>query len=145
MAASRDYPGLERKLARGKTLEQASLETGIPLEEAKAYIEKRRESAKETEDDALLLFSNEALQTALKTLKRAANDQERMSSEGFGEGRYTSYATTDVEAAKALLKAGLDARRMLEKKKSSAKLGPMAQGIVDLFDATSPWSFKKPE
>lgn len=135
------FKSLERKLASGKTLEQAALEAGLEVDAAREYLAQRRTSAAETEDDTLLLFSNEALRTAMNVLKRATRDPDRIKSETFDMGG-TTFALTDIEAAKALLTAGLAARKMLYSRKTATSKMQNLDALSDLFDRTDPWEFK---
>jgi len=140
-AKSPEWQAFERKLRRGKSIEDAATEAGIELDAAKEYLAKKRENAASIDDDVLSLTAAEAMCHGMRTLIAATKDSERMASEGFGEGRYTSYTQTDIEAAKTLLKFALDARKLLAGKKK-AEQAAKDQGQRDLFD-NDPWEFKE--
>ena len=145
---SPDYKSLQRKLRRGVPLEDAALEAGIPLDQAQAWVEKLRADEAGTGDERLLLFSNDAINTGITCLKAAIKEKNRKVSEGFGEGMSVREAVIDIDAAKALLKFGFEARRMIDKRKHAAQVtAAVAQGASDLFDlaASSPWRFKERE
>ncbi len=133
---NRDWEGLERKLSRGKLLEVAAVEAGIPLEEAQKWLAERRESHA-YDDDSLRILSAKALVAGMNALIRASKkDEGRVSSEGgeFGE----SFVYHDVDAAKALVASAIKMRGMIGDKKDPAKGG-------DLFDRvigqTTSWIF----
>lgn len=125
---------------------RAASEAGLTEEEAKAYLDERASE----EDKSLRAFSDQALKVALKALTNAIKEKNRKvshstSSEGAdGERDYhmEREAVIDVDAAKALLKAGMDARKLL-KRGSAALGGGEPAGERDLFDRANPWSFKK--
>lgn len=134
----KDFPALLRKLARGKTLAIASAEAGLTEEEARAHLEARTSE----DDESLRSFADEAMRVSLRVLKKAALTEMRIVSEGFEMG-HTKWEATDLKAATALLKAGMDARKMLRSKADKAVAGR------DLFDGDGeddgPWSFKDPD
>lgn len=139
--------GLERKLAQQKSLEQAAEEMGVPLNHAEEVLQGVRLSRAKTSDDHLELFAAEALKTALHTLKKAMKEGNREVSVGHGEGSFTKEAVIDVDAAKALLRAGLDAQKILDRRRARAKSadgkgGDRLPGERDLFDGNGPWAFK---
>jgi hypothetical protein len=131
----RDWEGLARKLRAGKLLEQAAEEAGIPIEEAKTWLKDRRVEP-EYDDDSLRLLSAKALVSGVHTLIAAAKEKDgRIRAEGgeFGD----SYQYLDVDAAKALVTAGLKIRSMLGRGKTAGVVGK------DLFDADedTTWEF----
>ena len=145
---SPDYKSLQRKLRRGVLLEDAALEAGIPLAEATAWVEKLRADEAGTGDERLLLFSNDAINTGIATLKAAIKEKSRVVAQADFQGSSERSQVLDVDAAKALLKFGFDARRMIDKRKHSARVtAAVEQGAADLFDlaASSPWRFKERE
>lgn len=131
----KDFAALRRKLAGGKVLAVAAAEAGMSLEEAQAYLTAREDE----QDTSLLAFSDEALRVSLMALKRAVKEKNRVTAFGSLQDGMTKEAIIDVDAAKALLKAAMQAKKMLRAEKVAAA----GAGAVekDLFD--SPWSFKK--
>lgn len=143
--------GLERKLAAQKSIEQAAEEMGLSVKEAEDLLDAVRVSRAKTVDDQLEHFAAEALKTALSTLKKAARDGNREMGEGMGDGMYRTEAAVDIDAAKALLRAGLDAQKILDRRREKAASRAKAaggSGLVDpttgrdLFDRSNPWKFK---
>jgi hypothetical protein len=132
----KDFGSLRRKLAAGKLLTDAAAESGMTVEEAQDYLAGRQGQ----DDESLRAFSDEALRVALTALTAAVKEGSRTIGEGYGEGRFDRYQSVDLDAAKALLKAGMDARKMLRRSKE-IKIEAAAAGQVDLFDA-GPWTFK---
>lgn len=110
----------------------------MSLEEAQAYLTSRESE----EDRSLRAFSDEALGTALRALKAAVKEKTRATQFGSVEDGFTRATVIDVEAAKALLKAGIDAKKLLR----LGSLERLPGGVEiedgkDLFD--SPWSFRR--
>jgi uncharacterized protein (DUF1800 family) len=142
----RDFSALEAKLARGKPLCLAAEEAGIPVEEAKEWLDKRRLPDDQASGDQLALFADEAMAVALAALKDAIAEKNRavMSTERDGPSVFTSKeAVLDLDAAKALLRAAMDARRMLERRKTpQRKAQAVSEAVQDLFDL-GPWKVKK--
>lgn len=117
------------------------MEAGIPLEEAKEGLAKRRETHG-YDDDSLRILASKALMEGMQALIRASkNDKGRVKAEGGEFGSTLEYA--DVEAAKTLVMAGLKMRGMLGGKKGKET------GADDLFDRPAPeennWTFPKRE
>lgn len=144
--------GLERKLAAQKSLDQAAEEMGISVADADLLLKEVRDSRAKTQDDQLEQFANEALKIALRTLKKAAGEGNRETGQGMGDGMYTTEAPVDVDAAKALLRAGLDAQKLIDRRRerSAARSRTGGAGLVDpqgrdLFDRSNPWRFKPKE
>lgn len=140
-----DYSALRRKLAAGLPLLEAAALAGMTEDAAKDYLAKR-----ESEDDkSLRAFSDQALRVSLAALTRAVKEKNRKVSQHDqgDDGSFTMYkeAVIDVDAAKALLKAGMDARAMLRRAAGGTGGGEEA-GERDLFDIkVTGWSFKKRE
>lgn len=144
MLLKKDFRALRHKLASGKVLADAASEAGMSLDEAQAYLKSRDEE----EDETLLAFSDEALRVALMALKRAVREKNRsVASILYEKDNVTGDSTKtesresviDVDAAKALLKAGMQAKKMLRDREGSG--GAVPAGQKDLFDG--PWTFKK--
>lgn len=126
---NRDWEGLRRKLRAGKLVEDAAVEAGIPIDEARKWLEDRRPNA-DYDDDSLRLLASSALNAGIAALVEAAKETAgRMSAEGGGMG--ASYKYFDVDAAKALVNAGLKIRTMVGAKRKAAA------SARDLFDAAS--------
>lgn len=144
----RDYAALRRKLSLGRTIEEAAVESGMPLEEARTYLLRERSSELEHGDEKLLMWSQKALNRAYRALSNAIAEKNRQVADGTtGEcGSYTKEAVLDVDAAKALLKAALDARKMIDKRREVQRRGVLPGGQLagerDLFEDQGPWSFK---
>ena len=130
----RDWEGLERKLSRGKLLEKAAEESGIPLEEAQIWLANRRETHS-YDDDSLRILSAKALVSGMNALIRASQEKDgRIKGEGGTIG--STYEYSDVDAAKALVMAGLKVRSMIgARKEPEKKTGEQD----DLFDRA--WNF----
>lgn len=140
-----DWASLERKLRRGKTLEQAAEEAGVDIAAATEYLAKKREHAAANGDDVLELAAAEAMHHGIQTLIRATKEKDgRLVGEGYGEGRFDRKESVDIDAAKTLLKFSIDARRLLVQKKKPAKDAAGA-GQDDLFDREpGNWDLKEP-
>lgn len=147
--ASEKWEGLERKLRRGKSLEQAATEAGIDIEEAKAWLESRREN-RGFDDDSLALVGAEALHHGIEVLIELSKIRTgRVGTEGTREGSgpiaistTTKFHHPDLGAAQELVRAGLKIRQILDAAKRPAAKD---DGTPDLFDQTAPegsnWSF----
>lgn len=129
----RDWEGLESKLSSGKLLEQAAIEAGIPIEEARTWLSARRDNHP-YDDDTLRILAAESLVTGLHALMEIAKEREgRIKAEGGEFGR--TFEFHDTDAAKALVQAGL-------KMKSLLGVTKVTTAAKDLFDlATSSWEF----
>lgn len=133
------WQSLQRKLKRGKTLEQASIEAGVDLEEAEAMLKERRDRPS-FENDALAMVGAEALHYGIKTLIALTQIRDgRIGGEGGG-AMATKFDHPDLPAAQTLVRAGLDIKKMLLKKES-----PGGEPGDDLFDKAGSsggnWSF----
>ncbi len=127
---------LARKISRGKLVEEAAAEAGIPLEEAQKWLEERRKS-KVYDEDSLRLLSAQALYAGMQALIRhSRNHDGRVKVEGGEFGQ--TYQFDDVDAAKALVAAGIKIRTMLGAGKGKPTPGEV---IDDLFDRASNWNF----
>lgn len=147
--ASEKWEGLERKLRRGKSLEQASSEAGIDLEEAKTWLEARRQN-RGFDDDSLALVGAEALHHGIEVLIELSKIRTgRVGTEGTREGSgpgaistTTKFDHPDLGAAQELVRAGLKIRQILDAAKAPTRKD---DGSPDLFDQTPPeasnWSF----
>lgn len=130
----RPWELLERKIAKGFTVEAASVQCGIPINEVFDYIK-----LKSTEifalDFQLRLEGQSAIKTALAKLKELAAGDCR-------EGK--DFESTDLEAAKALAKFGIDALRLAQSGVKGGKGGGGAEPDDDLFDRSpDPWKLKE--
>lgn len=129
----KDFRALRHKLAGGKLLAEAAAEAGMTTQEAQAYLTAREDG----QDQALMAFSDEALRISLNALKKCIAQGNRAVMFQNEEGR-SKESVIDLPAAEALLKAAMDAKKMLRAKGLAQVAG---EAIKDLFD--SPWSFKK--
>lgn len=129
----KDVRALRRKLASGKLLAEAATEAGMTVEEAQAYLTAREDE----QDKALMAFSDEALRISLSALKRCIAQGNRPVMFHNEEG-HSKESVIDLPAAEALLKAAMEAKKMLRARGLAQVAG---EAIKDLFD--SPWSFKK--
>lgn len=127
------------KLRRGKSVEDAALEAGIPLEEAHTYLAKTRENVP-FDDDSLRLAAAEAMSHGLGKLIEIATAPPRVTKEThFEDGAMIGQAqteSTDLDAAKTLVRFALDARKMIGAKKGA----PIDEALKDLFDSN--WSLR---
>lgn len=139
MAKKPEWQSLESKLSAGKSLERACEETGVDIEAAKVWLESQR-SHRDFDDDTLRIAAAEALHHGISKLTKASSEDRRISSENLGATQ-TSWADTDLEAAKVLLKFALDARKLLAVKRGVKERMP--DGQPDLFDTADPWTFKE--
>ena len=138
---SRDWGALARKISAGKLLEDAAAEAGIPLVEAIEHLQTRREAA-ELADIELRMLASTAFQAGIERLVAISQEAPRVKSEG-SEFSSVTFAMTDLEAARALVTAGVSLARLARER---APAGSAVAGERDLFDAppqASNWSFKK--
>lgn len=148
MAKEPDYKSLKSKLRRGVPLETAAIEAGIELEHATEWLAKLKADEAGTGDERLLLFSNDAINTGITALKAAIKEKTRVVSTADFQGSSERSQVLDIDAAKALLRYGFEARRLIDKRKQAAQvMQAVQQGASDLFDlaAMSPWRFKERE
>ncbi len=140
--AAREWTFFEQKLQAGKLIEQAAEETGIPIDEAVAWLAESRSGAKD--DGALRILAAEALHHGITTLIELTKIRDgRVGTETdeddeAGTRRTTKFDHPDGPAARALVQAGLKIRQMIAAPKEAG------QGAKDLFDrpaAASNWSF----
>lgn len=124
---------LNRKISRGIPLEEAAVQLGIPIDEVFTYISGKL-SEIDTLDFELRLVGQRAIKNALTKLTSLAKGDAR-------EGK--DFESTDLEAAKALAKLGVDALKMARTSKAK-KTG--SDGQPDLFDSSQDqWQLKKIE
>ena len=140
---SYDFGALEKKLSRGKSIELAAEESGVPLEHALTYL-RGRSDTREFDDETLRLAAAEALHHGLDALIEASKIRNgRIGSVGDGDhGGVTKFDHPDVDAGKALVSFALACRKLLRPVPKEASGG----GSDDLFDKaehSSPWQFKK--
>lgn len=133
----KDWASLDRKIASGKTLEQAALEAGVTIQEAQSYLAERRVNAP-FDDDSLRLVAAEALHHGVAKLIAAAQAGPRTASEKVETGA-TAYESSDIDAAKALVRFALDAKKLIKGTSVTAK-----KEQKDLFDIADkgPWKLK---
>lgn len=137
--SQKDFDALKRKLISGKTLAVAAAEAGMTLQEAEDHLADRTSE----DDKSLRAFSDEAMNVALEAMKGFLQEKNRSVVESCEMGS-TKEAVLDLPAATALLRAAMDARKMLRRKEKPAAL-PVQIG-KDLFDQPdTPWSFKRPD
>jgi hypothetical protein len=125
-----DWEGLERKLRTGMSLERAAEAMGIELRDAQEFVSKRLEDNK-LDGVFLHLAAQDAIKVGLKTLKQIAKA-------GVRSGLNTRDA--DLEAAKALVKFGLDAKKtpgaqLMRDGKGGARVSVQ----LDLWDTAGNW------
>lgn len=93
------------------------------------------------DDDTLRSAAAEAMHHGLEKLIELSKAEPRVSSTTetceMGQSRST-IESTDLDAAKTLVKFALDARKLLGMKKADSKVG----GLVDLFDGNGNWDLK---
>lgn len=80
------------------------------------------------------------MRTALVTLKKVAKAGPRVMCSKSEDGSFDSFSPSDVTAATALLRAGIDARKLLKGSRSGPPGSPQEEDR-DLFD--TPWTFKE--
>ncbi len=141
---------LEKKLRRGKTLEQAASEAGVDLDEAKKWLEAKR-ALKGFDDDTLALVGAEALHYGVKTLIELSKIREgRVGTEteqtGSGEDRTsttTKFDHPDLGAAQELVRTAMKIRQLIAPKAKGAR----DEEGEDLFDGAPVggelWEFPK--
>ncbi len=128
----RNWQLLDRKIARGISLDEAAVQSGIPMEEVLARVSKNMAEV-DSLNFQLRLVGQDALKNALTKLTALAGGLAR-------EGK--DFESTDLEAAKALAKFGIDALKL--SKSGGARRDD--DGERDLFDAAAdPWKLKKIE
>lgn len=98
---AKKWQGLESKLSDGLPLWSACLELGIPLDDARQYLEGKREGREEPEVDEAVLSAAKARSVALEVLHEiiGADDEEMR-----------------LDAAKELLRHYREERKRLDKK-----------------------------
>lgn len=132
-----NWQSLEHKISNGFTLSQACEHLGIDEQEAIAYLSEKSKLEK-YDSDILRLCGFRAIQTALEALEQIVKDGPRIAMKDS-----ETYYNTDLQAAKELLKFGMDVRKLAHSKdvlKSATKgegSGP------DLFDMQGPWDFNR--
>lgn len=163
MAKKADWQSLELKLSRGKPFEDACIEAGIDETEAINHL-KKRANAIASYDSALHTESLKNIQEGFKVLRKIAKDGPRrlteenkrakeLAQEAEEEGSDTRgiwfqkerLYHTDLEAAKSLVKYGLELRKQtlgnqVETGGDSGNNGESKKGgIADLWDLMGPW------
>lgn len=138
----RDWKSFEAKLARGLSIQTAAEEAGISDDEVSAYITKRL-GTKEGASVELKLIAEKAIQKGLETLIKIAGDGPRFAvSDGQGGG--STPINSDLDAAKALTRLGIDAIKLSKQSnesKSSAS-GASSPGTVNVFGDL--WDLRAP-
>ncbi len=117
------------------SVEEAAKQTGIPIEEIFQYVTERAASV-DTLNFQLRLVGQGAIKSALTKLHDLAAGDAR-------EGK--DFESTDLEAAKALAKFGIDAIKLA--KTGGGDRDSESEVKRDLFDiaAQDPWRLKKIE
>lgn len=128
---------LERKIAAGWTLEEAATAAGVDIAEARTWAQGRLDGGK-LDGVALHLSAHDAITTGLEILKKIAKAGPR-----FGDPTSTVHST-DLDAAKVLLRYGLDARKLAAGSTKDPKAGS-GGGQLDLFDVRGPWDVEDPQ
>lgn len=121
-----DWAHFERKLAAGKTLDQAATEMGLSSDIIREKYEPSRQA---TSVYSLEAVGCEAIQTALHTLQdicTAGSEIQRVAA----AGHLLKFATSALKAAHEKRQIGLDRQK--------------ADGMIDLFDNVGDWLLKKP-
>lgn len=115
-------------------VELAAAQMGVPLDEVFSYISDKL-SKVDALDFQLRKMGQAAVRVALENLTKLANEPPRVGKD---------FESTDLEAAKALAKFGLDALKM---SRSGVKGKDSGSDDDDLFDkaADNPWNLKKVE
>lgn len=143
----RDWRSLEAKIGNGLTFEEAYTQAGIPEDEAKAYLISRI-SKKEAISGELKMLAEQAIKVGLKGLIKIAEEGPRVATrESDGAGGGTSYTpiSSDLDAAQALTKFGIDAIKLINQfqpieAKQPPKVNPgTAGGLMDDL-----WDLRKP-
>lgn len=114
-------------------MEEAAAQAGIPITEVFDYVNSRMAQV-DTLNFELRLAGQGAIKEALKKLMELTQGSAR-------EGQH--FESTDLEAAKALAKFGIDALKFARQ-----SLAPRVNdGDVekDLFDIADPWTLRKIE
>lgn len=114
------------------TIDEAANLSGIPLEEALLYVDKRLAKGEATSYQLRVVGQN-ALRTAIEQLTAITKSDPR---------RGQHLHSTDLDAAKALAKLALDAIKL----SGTAKAADNAPGggKRDLWDAPGSWDLRKP-
>jgi hypothetical protein len=124
MAPKRDWQSLGKKLRRGMPLEDAAIQAGIPIEEAREWA-KQEVMQHETDCVTLHRTSLSMLEVGFRKLEQIANDGPR----------HAAANNADLDAAKELVRASIAIQRLTG---AVPKGGPRGkEGPRDLFDATS--------
>lgn len=113
-------------------MERAAVEAGIPLDEVLAHISE--ELAKvDPVNMSLRLMGQKALKNGLTKLTKLASGQERIGK---------NFESTDLLAARELVRASLVAIKMSQTGNAPRDAGPSQR---DLFDtaAADPWDLEK--
>jgi hypothetical protein len=121
-----DWPHFERKLASGKTLDEAAVEMGLSPDLIRDRYNDHKHA---TSAYSLEAVSCKAMAAALETLTRIMAEGSEMN---------------QVNAAGHLLKFATAAMKSATDKRSLAVAKNNSQGMVDLFDAVGDWVLKKP-
>lgn len=116
-------------------IEEAARASGIPMQE---IVERAKEAMRNGEATAwqLKIIAQRSIQKGMETLESITNEGCRT-----GNGLYN----TDLDAAIALTKLGIETMKLYMKYpviKENAKTG---EAIRDLFDMMNPWKLKDPK
>lgn len=149
-APDEKWQSLERKLQRGKTLEQAAEESGVDLAEAKKWLEGRREN-RGFDEDALLLAGAEAFYyglDALIALSQIREGRVGTETEVSGDGaertaRTVKFDHPDLGAAQELVRTALKIRQMAKAK--DARPEDPNEDLFDRAPTHGNWRFPKKE
>jgi hypothetical protein len=121
-----DWPHFERKLAAGKTLDEAALEMGLSPDLIRDRYNDHKHA---TSAYSLEAVGCTAISLALQTLTRVLEEGSEMNR---------------VQAAGHLLKFATAAMKSATDKRSLTVAKNNSQGLVDLFDTVGDWVLKKP-
>lgn len=130
---SEPWQGLERKISQGWPLEKAAIASGVDIDEAKAWAQERLDGAR-LDLVAFQLSAHEAIQTGLERLKIIAGAGPRTSDDN----------NADLDAAKTLVRYGLEARKQASQPTIGGK-GVSVGVQLDLFDLKGAWDVDEPE
>jgi hypothetical protein len=122
-----DWKHLERKLAAGKTIDQAAAELGLSPEIVRERYDIAREA---TTTYGLEAAGCSAIETALATLSDICTNAPNSEIRVLAAGHLLKFGT-------AAMKAAHDKRSLNVQKKQ-------VSGLVDLFDAIGDWNLTKP-
>lgn len=162
MVVHYDWQRLESKLSLGIDLHQACLQLDIPFDDAKEYVERQLED-RCLDDWCLHKSAHAALQTGLEQLQRIAQAgpmetefedsediQDKLSGDVTKIKKTKKVAATDLEAAKALVRFGLDARKLVgSMARKTAGNEAITKDLWDLAQESDgrvihgPWNLKK--